>query len=88
MLAGGQGSPKTVTNHGRDFLWTKNFVFSQNRYCDGRFVILVCDSERLNDFGVSIWPFGIVLESKDKSQEAGKVSRPRDMLRRGIFEAK
>ena len=43
-----------------------------------------CD---LNDFGVSILAFGLVLESEDRSQEAEKVSGPRDMLKRGIFEA-
>ena len=30
----------------------------------------------LSDFGVSIFPFGIVLESEDRSQEAEKVSSP------------
>ena len=38
-------------------------------------------------FGVSIFPFGSVLGSGDRSQKAEKVSGPRDMLKRGIFEA-
>ena len=45
------------------------------------------DRVDLNDFGVSIFPFGSILESEDRSQEAEKVSSPRDMLKRGIFEA-
>lgn len=46
MLVGGHGSPKTVTNHGRNFLRAENFILSLNRYCDGRFVVLVCNSKR------------------------------------------
>ena len=41
----------------------------------------------LNDFGVSIFPCWLVLESEDRSQEAENVSGPRDMLEKGIFEA-
>ena len=41
----------------------------------------------LDDFGVSIFPFGLVLESEDRSQEAENVSGPRDMQRKGIFVA-
>ena len=44
-------------------------------------------SPHLNDFGVSILPFGLLLESEDRSQEAEKGSGPRDMLKRGMVEA-
>ena len=44
-------------------------------------------SSGLYDFGVSIFPFGLILESEDRSQEAEKVSGPRDVRKRGIFEA-
>ena len=41
----------------------------------------------LNDFEVSIFPFGLSLESEDRSQEAEIVSGPRGMLEKGICEA-
>ena len=33
-----------------------------------------------------MFPFGLYLESEDRSQDAEKVSGPRDILKRGIFE--
>lgn len=49
------------------------------------FVASLC-CELLDNFRVSISPFGLVLESGARSQEAEKVSGPPDMLKRGIFE--
>ena len=43
---------------------------------------------RLNDFEVSISSFWMVLESKDLSQKAEKVSGPRDMMKREMMEEK
>ena len=47
----------------------------------------LCLASHLNDFEVSIFPFGLSMESEDRSQEAEKVSGPRGMLERELFEA-